>query len=228
MTEPQPLGEAVTVGPAADRPQPVLAGRDITLRRPDPADARSLFAGTHGSPEAEEVWAYMGYGPWHDRAAMGEWVADRAASLDPFWYAAASTTDDTPRGMAAIMNIDPGMRRAEIGHIWYLPAAQRTTANTEGAYLMIRQCFEMLGCRRVEWKCDALNERSRVAATRLGFVFEGVSRNHMIVKGRNRDTAWYAMTSGDWSEARSHLEHWLYELPRSRGRPQGSLSGVRQ
>ena len=223
MSKP-PLGERVVLGPCAEHPAPEIEGRDVALRRPDVTDAGRLFAATHGTPESEAVWAYMGYGPWDSEVAMARWVAERLASLDPLWYTVTSTIDRSPLGMATIMNREPAMRRAEIGHVWYVPAAQRTTANTEAAYLMLRECFEGLGCRRVEWKCDGLNDRSRVAATRLGFVFEGVFRNHMIVKGRNRDTAWYAMTTDDWSAARLRLERWLYETPRRQGRPQASLA----
>ena len=226
MRRPEPLDVLVDDVTGADRPAAVIAGRDVTLRRPDAVtDRDALFDGTHGGAEGEAVWTYMGYGPWSSAAAMGEWIAERQASIDPFWYVVAATADDTPLGMAAIMSHDAMMRRAEIGHIWYVPAAQRTTANTEAAFLMIRECFDVLRCRRVEWKCDALNERSRVAAVRLGFVFEGVFRNHMIVKGRNRDTAWYAMTPQDWAAARPRVERWLYDVPRRDGRPMEPLSG---
>ena len=223
MADRGPLGDPVALGPAADHPSAVLAGRDVTLRRPDPLrDTAALYAATHGDARAEAVWAYMGYGPWAGEEAMGAWIAGRPESVDPFWYIVAGF--DAPLGMATIMNHDAAMRRAEVGNIWYVPGAQRTTANTEAAYLMIRECFDRLGCRRVEWKCDSLNERSRVAAVRLGFTFEGVFRNHMIIKGRNRDTAWYAMTDDDWAVARPRLEWWLYDAPRIDGRPNGSLS----
>ena len=104
--------------------------------------------------------------------------------------------------MASFLNLDERMRRIVFGHIWYAPVAQRSEANTEAVYLMLAEAFDELGCRRVEWKCDALNERSRAAALRLGFTFEGVFRQHMIVKGRNRDTAWFSMLDGEWPSAR--------------------------
>jgi RimJ/RimL family protein N-acetyltransferase len=221
-----PVGEPVEIGPPGLRPAPVLEGRDVILRRPRAADDTApLHAATHGTPEAEAVWTYMGYGPWASAEEMQVWVAGRPESADPHWYTVASAEDDRPLGMATIMNHDAAMRRAELGHIWYVPAAQHTTTNTEAAYLMLVECFDGLGCRRVEWKCDALNERSRAAALRLGFVFEGTFRNHMIVKGRNRDTAWFAMTPDDWSAARPRMEHWLYELDRDAGRPRGPLAG---
>jgi RimJ/RimL family protein N-acetyltransferase len=116
-------------------------------------------------------------------------------------------------GVVSFMNIDPPMRRLELGNIWYVPAAQRTRANTEAAFLMLREAFDALGYRRVEWKCDALNRRSREAALRLGFAFEGVFHQHMIVKGRNRDTAWYAMLDRDWPRVRANMNRWLAEDP---------------
>jgi RimJ/RimL family protein N-acetyltransferase len=105
------------------------------------------------------------------------------------------------------------MRHLELGNIWYSPRAQRTRANTESVYLMLREAFDMLGNRRVEWKCDALNARSRAAAERLGFTFEGIFRQHMIIKGRNRDTAWYSMLDREWPAVRANVERWLDEDP---------------
>lgn len=219
------------VAPAreAAEPRAVITGRDVSLHRPDPiGDTPPLFAATHGSAAVEATWDYMGYGPFVDESAMAAWIAGTVGSRDPFWWTV--TAGGVAVGMAAVLNRDSSHRRAEVGHIWYVPAVRRTTVNTEAAYLMIRECFEGLQCRRVEWKCDARNEVSRTAALRLGFVFEGVFRHHMIVKGRNRDTAWFAMTESDWAAARPRLEHWLYEAPRdAAGRPLGSLhaGGVR-
>ncbi|MBI5157531.1 MAG: GNAT family N-acetyltransferase [Acidimicrobiia bacterium] len=222
-----PRGEPVDSGGASGELPPEIQGVTVLLRRPDPAgDTPLLFAATHGSAEREAVWAYMGYGPWTDETAMRTWVEATLPSKDPFWWTVE--VGGVPVGMATVMSRDATHRRAEIGHIWYVPEAHRTTINTEAAYLMIRECFERLGCRRVEWKCDALNERSRIAALRLGFVFEGVFRHHMIIKGRNRDTAWFAMTLDDWTMARPALEKWLYRTPRdAEGRPTSSLLAVR-
>ena len=107
------------------------------------------------------------------------------------------------------MAVEPTARRLELGHIWYCVAHQRGHTNTEAIYLMLREAFDRLRCRRVEWKCDALNRRSRNAALRLGFVYEGVFRQHLIVKGRNRDTAWFSIVDGEWPAVREALEHWL-------------------
>jgi len=212
-----PVGKPVDPSTPTGEPASIIEGEDVRLRRPDPADADALFAATHGDAASEGVWAYMAYGPWRDRRAMAGWIASTVDSADPWWWTAERA--GTPVGMAALLNRDEANRRVEIGHIWYAPTAQRTIANTEVAYLLLGESFDRLASRRVEWKCDALNERSRVAALRLGFTFEGIFRNHMIVKGHNRDTAWYAMTDEEWPAARSRLEGWLYKTPREDGKP---------
>ena len=113
--------------------------------------------------------------------------------------------------MVSFLNLAPDMRRLELGHIWYGPEAQKTKVNTEAVYLMLSEAFDRLRYRRVEWKCDSLNERSRSAADRLGFKFEGIFRCHLIVKGRNRDTAWYSLLDSEWSSVKKNLETWLYD-----------------
>lgn len=112
-------------------------------------------------------------------------------------------------GIAALMEIRPTMRVIEVGHIVYSPTLQRTPLATEAQYLLARYVFETLGYRRYEWKCDALNAASRRAALRYGFTFEGIFRQHMIAKGRNRDTAWLAMLDGEWPARRANFERWL-------------------
>lgn len=188
-----------------------LAGRTVIVRRPDPpTDAPALFAASHGDPGTEALWTWMPYGPFRDAAAMAQWLAGQAATSDPLFRVVAAVGDGAPLGMASYLNVAAADRRLELGHIWYGPAAQRSAVNTETIYLMLRESFDRLGARRVEWKCDALNRRSRAAALRLGFRFEGVFRKHMIVKGRNRDTAWYALVDDDWPAVRANMERWLY------------------
>lgn len=221
-----PVGDEVAGADGSGSPRPEIVGHEVTLRRPDPADAAVLYPATHGSPGAEAVWTYLGYGPWPDAAALGAWIAERVESTDPYWWMVC--WQGSPVGMAALMSRDPVARRAEIGHIWYVPAAQRTTVNTEAVFLMLSEGFDHLACRRMEWKCDALNQRSRDAALRLGFTFEGTFRNHMIVKGRNRDTAWYSITDAEWPRVGTALAEWLYRSPRDdAGRPTRSLAGLR-
>jgi RimJ/RimL family protein N-acetyltransferase len=183
-----------------------LPGREVTLRPPVAADAETLYRGTHGDPDRESVWAYMGYGPWPGPEEFQTWVEERRASADPLWFTVISNQTEQPIGMVTILNADLPNRRLELGHIWYLPEAQRTAANTEATYLLLMEGFDHYRARRMEWKCDALNERSRRAAIRLGFSFEGIFRNHMIVKGRNRDTAWFSMTDTEWPAAKESLE----------------------
>ena len=209
MDEDLPVGEPVDAGPARPPQRRALEGRFVRVRPLDPeADARALWDVSHdGSPQADRLWTYM-YDPFADRAAMRAWLDGCAASSDPLFMTVESRGTG-PVGMAAFMNIVPEHRRLEIGHIWYAPSAQGTEANTEAAYLMMREAFDEFGYRRVEWKCDALNERSRAAAARLGFTFEGVFRRHMIVRRRNRDSAWFSLIDTEWPPARDALERWL-------------------
>ena len=188
----------------------------MQVRPLDPeVDAETLWDVSHDrSPQADRLWTYM-YDPFADRAAMRAWLDGCAATSDPLFMTVESRGSG-PVGMAAFMNIVPEHRRLEIGHIWYAPSAQRTEANTEAAYLMLREAFDELGYRRVEWKCDALNERSRAAALRLGFTFEGVFRKHMIVGGRSRDSAWFSLLDVEWPAARDALERWLDADPQRR------------
>ncbi len=185
-----------------------LSGRYVTLRSLHPQrDAQTLYPLTHG--DAAPLWTYMPYGPFASVDSMRDWMETCAVSADPLYYAVRTVAEEAPVGMTSLLNIVPDHRRVEIGHVWYVPHAQRTRANTEAAYLLLEAVFAA-GYRRVEWKCDALNARSRAAALRLGFQFEGVFRQHIIVKGRNRDTAWFSMIDGEWSLKKRRLAQWLY------------------
>jgi len=214
--DPPPVGEPVEGGPARRPERRRLEGRYVALEPVLPAaHAEALWrAGHDGNVEAPATWTYMPYGPFRDAREMGAWLEEIASSEDPLFLVVVG--QDGPVGMASFLNADVEMRRIELGHIWYGPRAQRTEANTEVAYLMLRESFERLGNRRVEWKCDALNERSRAAALRLGFTFEGVFRHHMVVKGRNRDTAWFSMLEEEWPAAREAFERWLAATPDER------------
>jgi RimJ/RimL family protein N-acetyltransferase len=206
-----------------DALRPLAAtGRDVQTRAPDPGrDAPALFAATAGDAE---MWTWMGYGPFADEAALSAWIERSAASLDPRWFTVVRRADGAAVGMAALMSWSPAHRRVELGHIWYARAARRTTVNTEVLLLAGREAFGVLGARRLEWKCDALNTRSMAAARRLGFTYEGTFRQHLVVKGRNRDTVWFSITDQEWPARRSALERWLYETPRdAAGRPTAPL-----
>lgn len=201
-----PVGEPVPEPPGLAP----LTGRHAGLRPLAPAqDAADLFARSHGDAETEALWTWMPYGPFSDAGVMGAWLAECAASTDPV-FRVVLDADGRPAGMVSWLNIVPEHRRLELGHIWYAPDVQRTAINTETIYLMLCESFDRLGHRRVEWKCNALNARSRRAALRLGFRFEGIFRQHMIVKGRNRDTAWFALIDKDWPAVKANMERWLY------------------
>ncbi len=210
MTE-LPIGEPVDPTRAGRPRRAPLDGRFVSLVPVDPAaHAHGLFAAAHdGSAEAARMWTYMAYGPWSDEVGMRAWLDTLPASDDPLFLTVIDRPSGDPVGVVTFMSVDPAMRHLELGHIWYAPRAQRTRANTESVYLMLHEAFDRLGHRRVEWKCDALNARSRTAADRLGFTFEGVFRQHMIIKGRNRDTAWFSMLDHEWPAVRSRMEAWL-------------------
>lgn len=216
MSTDLPVGEPVEGEPARPIARRRIGGRFVSL---EPVDAVAhgdpLWRAAHDASEAAgRLWTYLPYGPFADPAEMCAWITSIEPSEDPRFFTVVG--ESGPLGMVSFLNADLAMRRIELGHIWYAPAAQRREANTEATYLMLRESFEELGHRRVEWKCDALNERSRAAALRLGFTFEGVFRQHMIVKGRNRDTAWFAMLDGEWPAARAAFERWLAADPRDR------------
>lgn len=211
----RPVGAPVGTTPA-DRPaRAPLHGRYVSLVPLDPeVHGHALFVASHdGSDEAGHVWTYLAYGPWPDEAEMRRWLDTLPASEDPLFLTVIDRETDEAVGIVTMMSIDPAMRHLELGNIWYAPRAQRTRANTESVYLLLREAFDRLGNRRVEWKCDALNARSRAAAERLGFTFEGIFRQHMIIKERNRDTAWYSMLDQEWPAVRANLERWLDEDP---------------
>ncbi len=160
-----------------------------------------------GGEATDSYWTYMSYGPFRSRESFRAFVeqTDDASTV----RFALVGPDGRAAGMASYARIEPAIGSVEVGGIMYAPSLQRTPSATELMYLMARHVFDDLGYRRYEWKCDALNEGSRAAALRLGFRFEGVWRKAMIYKGRNRDTAWFAMTDEDWPAARAAFEAWL-------------------
>lgn len=186
-----------------------LRGRWATLVPLDPAvHAESLYAGSHGDGR-ERLWRYLFDGPFSDRAAFDKSLREKAASPDAIFLAILDRVTNHATGFASYMRIEPRHRVVEVGSILFTPALQRTTAATEAMYLMAKRVFEDLGYRRYEWKCDALNAPSRAAALRLGFAFEGIFRQHMMIKGRNRDTAWFSMLDKEWPARQERFERWL-------------------
>ena len=210
-----PLGAAVKPLAHVDVPrQTDYEGKFIILLPINPqADAEELYRCTHGSDEKEQIWAYMSYGPFDNVHSMRRWLEVGAKSKDPLFFTVHHRESKRRVGMVSFLNIICDMRRLELGHIWYSLNAQRSNVNTESVYLMLCEAFDRLKYRRVEWKCDSLNEQSRSAALRLGFQFEGVFRQHMIVKGRNRDTAWYSILDNEWADLKKNMEMWLYHNP---------------
>jgi RimJ/RimL family protein N-acetyltransferase len=183
-----------------------LEGETVRLEPVDPArHSDQLFGSLTGH---DELWHHLAYGPFANQAEFKGWLAERAASADPLFYAVIDRAAREARGMAALMRMDPANGVIEVGHIWFSPELQRTRQATEAIYLLARHAFE-LGNRRLEWKCDSLNGPSRRAAERFGFTYEGIFRHHMVVKDRNRDTAWFSMTDGEWSARRAAFEAWL-------------------
>lgn len=191
----------------ASLPTPVrLAGHFGAVEKLDPdRHAAALWQAIRGHPE---LWTYMFHGPFVEEREFARWLEERALLEDPFYFAILDRSGRA-LGLAALMSIRPDMQVIEIGHILLSPLLQCSALATEAQYLFARHAFETLRYRRYEWKCDALNARSRRAALRLGFCFEGVFRKHMIIKGRSRDTAWFAMIEDDWPARRAIFERWL-------------------
>jgi RimJ/RimL family protein N-acetyltransferase len=203
---PLPVGPLVDASAAREPTAVVLKGRFGRIEKLDPSRHRTdLWLALTGH---DHLWTYLAYGPFADAEAFGVWLEARAAITDPFSYVVIDNTDHAC-GIMALMAVRPEMRVIEIGNILLSPVLQRTPLATEAQYLLARYVFETLGYRRYEWKCDAHNAASRRAAARLGFNFEGLFWQHMIVKGRNRDTAWYAMLDAEWPSQRLAFERWL-------------------
>ncbi len=207
-----PIGAIVENTKPAPIPAPMTyAGKFATLHPVDPQnDVDELFLNSHGSDEKERLWTYMAYGPFAKKEEMLDWLKGCEASTNMSFFTVISKALNQRVGMISILNITPQMKTLELGNIWYSPIVHFTKVNTEVVYLMLTEIFDRLKYRRVEWKCDALNARSRAAALRLGFSFEGIFRQHFIVKNRNRDTAWFAMLDKDWSDIKTNMEKWLY------------------
>jgi RimJ/RimL family protein N-acetyltransferase len=193
------------------RPRPgrvILEGRYCRLEPLDPLrHGDQLFAASM-APGAEDRFRYLFDSP-QDRAAFDGWLARAAVSEDPMFYGVIDLSGQRCEGRQALMRITPEHGVIEIGSILWGPAIARTRVATEALFLFARYAFEELGYRRFEWKCDSRNEPSKRAARRFGFTYEGVFRQHMVLKGQNRDTAWFAMVDIDWPSIRGAFEQWL-------------------
>jgi RimJ/RimL family protein N-acetyltransferase len=201
-----PVGLPVDATPAQKPGPVVLEGRYGRVEKLDAArHGDALWEAVKGH---DALWPYMAYGPFADESAFASWLAERPKLADPYSYAILDPNGRAV-GIATLMEIRPTTRVIEVGNIVYTPLLQRTPLGTEAQYLLARYAFETLGYRRYEWKCNALNAPSRRAAERYGFTFEGVFRQHFIVKGRNRDTAWYSMIDSEWPARKAAFERWL-------------------
>ncbi|MEO4046865.1 GNAT family protein [Pseudomonas sp. CAU 1711] len=189
-------------------PHQSLQGRLVRLEPLDSArHGDDLWAALQGPDPA--LWDYLRYGPFAERAAFDAWLAGNAASRDPQFYAVIEQASGRALGVLSYLRIVPRDGCIEIGHIAFGAALQRTPGASEAVYLLAARVFDDLGYRRLEWKCDARNTRSLRAAERFGFVHEGLFRQHMVVKGENRDSAWFAILDGEWPSRRAAFRRWL-------------------
>lgn len=204
-------GAKIAKVPPALLPQRIpLIGKDVTLEPMDAAKhAAQLFDISHSTEEGLRIWDYMNYGPWPDVEAYSLQLRNQSATNDPVFYAIVSNETGEACGQASFLDNHALNGVTEIGHIWFGPSLQRTRGATEALYLMLIHAMDDLGIRRMQWRCNALNAKSRSAARRLGFRFEGIFYNHIITKGKNRDTAWYSILDDEWPEVRDKLQSWL-------------------
>jgi RimJ/RimL family protein N-acetyltransferase len=191
-------------------PEPVtLRGRWVTL---EPLDAKRHAAALYKAVAGhDELWTWLGDGPYSNEEDLHALLAAKQAATGALFFAIVPNATDLAAGYASFMRIKPEHGVAEVGNVLYSPSLQRTPAATEAMYLMANHIFDMLGYRRYEWKCNSENEPSRRAALRLGFSFEGVFRQHMVIKDTNRDTAWFSMLDHEWPLRKQALQAWLAE-----------------
>ncbi len=201
-------GEFVDTSPAP-RPERIThTGRFVTLEPLDVDRHGDELWEVAGDPAADDSWTYLGYGPWASKAEYISWIRLQQESADPLFFAFRDNVSGRAVGTGTLMRITPEARSIEVGHLWFSLKLQRTPAASEAIYLLIKHAFD-IGYRRMEWKCNALNEPSRRAARRFGFTYEGTFYQHMFSKGRNRDTAWYSILDSEWPTIDSGFQTWL-------------------
>ena len=222
----QPVGLPVTLDLPRPRPKhTAMTGRAATVEPLSAGHTDALFAAFAEDTE-DRIWTYRPNGPYRDRAAFADWVDRAATAHDPLMH--AIVVEGEALGHASFLRITPEAASIEVGFINLAPRLQRTIAATEAMALMMARAFDTLGYRRYEWKCDALNAPSRRAAERLGFTYEGTFRQAVVVKGRNRDTAWYSILDSEWPAIKAGFDAWL--APGNfdaQGRQRQSLSALR-
>ncbi|CAI2800194.1 GNAT family N-acetyltransferase [Pseudomonas fluorescens group sp.] len=188
-----------------------LEGRFIRLEKLDPArHGDELFNALQGPGADPKLWDYLPYGPFPERSVFNDWLNNHAAHSDPYLFSVIDRATGQVQGILSLMSIVPDHGRIEIGHVTFGAAMQRSPKSTEAVYLLAKHAFDQ-GYRRLEWKCNNANGRSKYAAERLGFSLEGVFRQHTVVKGKNRDTAWYSIIDAEWPQVAAGFEAWLSE-----------------
>lgn len=208
-TSGNPLGPFVQPSNAQGSIPDTIRGRYVTLEPRGPSQFDDLYQ-VLGGEEHASLWDYIPNGPFFTKEEFVSALTSRTYLLpNSHRWTVILNSSQKAVGSIALLNITPEHRAAEVGYILFSPKLQRTIAATEVFYLLACLVFDTLDYRRYEWKCDSLNAPSRRAAQRLGFVFEGVFRQHMIIKGRNRDTAWFSMLDTNWPTVKKGFEMWL-------------------
>jgi RimJ/RimL family protein N-acetyltransferase len=193
------------------RPKPdrvPIEGRYALLQPLGQDHAVHLYAASAGD-ENQPRFEHLFEHPPGDLQDIETWLKRVSGSVDPLYFAVIDRASGRCEGRQALMRIKPEHGVIEIGSIYWGPAIARTRVATEAFYLHLKYAFDTLGYRRFEWKCNALNEPSRRAAHRFGFTFEGVFRQHMVIKDKNRDTAWFSIIDSEWPVLREAYSHWL-------------------
>jgi len=206
----QPVGEAVEEW--SGRPFPPATPMAGRWCRVEPLEAERHAAQLHEANLDDREgrnWTYLASEPFRQLEPYRDWLSRMSAGRDPFFHAIVDRASEKAVGVAAFLRIDPANGVIEVGHINYSPRLQRTALATEAMFLMMSHVFDELGYRRYEWKCDSLNAPSIAAAKRLGFRFEGIFRQALVYKGRNRDTAWFSILDREWPSLRAEYRRWL-------------------
>jgi RimJ/RimL family protein N-acetyltransferase len=207
-----------------------IVGARVVLERLDAArHGDALYEAAQGEGADPRLWDHLPYGPFaNDREGFARHLESQAAATDPYFYAVVDRGSGRAVGVVSFLRIEPAHGVIEIGHVWFGGPLQRTPQATEAIFLLARHAFEVLGHRRLEWKCDDANARSKAAALRFGFTAEGVFRQHMVIKGRNRDSAWFSILDGEWPAVAAGFRAWLAsENFDAEGRQRASLASLR-
>ena len=230
IVEDQPTGVPLPAWTGRTKPERLpIAGRQCRLEPFDPDRHAAGLYSAYASDTDGRNWTYLPYGPFPSLQAYTEFATATYCGDDPLFFAIVDPVHTAPLGVASLMRIDPANGVIEVGHISFSPALQRSRIATEAMYLLMAHVFDTLRYRRYEWKCDALNTPSRRAAERLGFRYEGTFRQAAVVKGRNRDTAWFSVIDTEWPAAKAAFEAWLDPVNFDEaGRQQRTLAGLRE